>query len=239
MSYSYLHAQQSRFQKHDAWQGCNILVFKKRKIYSNTKSVPLMTAFQANGSTWLISGCCPDKQLSININHHASSLECRVSVDIDTQHKRLAILPKSIRALQKSHDLTLQQIPSMKNAACHAPKESRRNSHSLKSQIIGKYKPTYSRIWTCQVSCPLISRSIKVLLYHCIWFMKYAHVCMLHSKHQVLDEFKEHVVLVDNQTELPVRMMCTDNGVELRFLLFDQYLEGTGIKRLPTPYTYW
>ncbi|OAJ44533.1 hypothetical protein BDEG_27754 [Batrachochytrium dendrobatidis JEL423] len=38
----------------------------------------------------------------------------------------------------------------MKNAACHAPKESRRNSHSLKSRIIGKYKPTYSRIWTCQ-----------------------------------------------------------------------------------------
>ncbi|KAH9706111.1 hypothetical protein KPL70_012113 [Citrus sinensis] len=69
-------------------------------------------------------------------------------------------------------------------------------------------------------------------------FSRMVWVYALKSKDEVLERFKRWKVLVENQTNLKVKVLRTDNGLEYCNKLFEDYCEKNGVLRHKTvPYT--
>ena len=65
-------------------------------------------------------------------------------------------------------------------------------------------------------------------------FSRMVWVYALKTKDEVLEKFKRWKVLVENQTNLKVKVLRTDNGLEYCNKLFEDYCEKNGILRHKT-----
>lgn len=63
-------------------------------------------------------------------------------------------------------------------------------------------------------------------------------VYLLPSKHEAFTAFMKFKLLIENQTDLKIKVMRTDRGGEFCGKIFNEFCEAAGIKRhLTAPYT--
>ncbi len=62
-------------------------------------------------------------------------------------------------------------------------------------------------------------------------FSKKTHVYILKAKGKVFDKFKAYKALVENQTNMKIKTLRSDNGEKFVFKKFDNFLDERGIQR--------
>jgi hypothetical protein len=62
-------------------------------------------------------------------------------------------------------------------------------------------------------------------------FSKKTHVYLLRAKGEVFDKFKEYKALVENQIDMKIKTLRSDNGGEFVSKKFDNFLHECGIQR--------
>ncbi|CAM8944159.1 unnamed protein product [Rhodiola kirilowii] len=69
-------------------------------------------------------------------------------------------------------------------------------------------------------------------------FSRKVWVCLLKTKEEAFDSFKNWKTMVENQTDLKLKCLRTDNGLEFCNKAFNEFCTESGIKRhLTVPYT--